>query len=947
MSAIHAREYTTAETNTRFAEYLVNNYGTDPDATWLLDYNEIHLLLQSNPDGRKMAEGGDSWRKNVDNNYCANTTSRGADLNRNYPFYWNSCSPSDGCSSGSQCNETYRGPSAASEPETQAVINYIRSQFPDLRADDLTSAAPITTTGIFMDLHSYAQLVLWPWGFTGQPAPNGTAMQTLGRKFAYFNNYTPQQSVGLYPTDGTTDDFAYGELGVPSFTIEMGVDFFESCSTFESTTYLANFPALLYAAKAARRPYQTPAGPDVLSLTVTPTSTLSGSQVVLSATANDTRYAGGEATQAIAAARYAIDVPSWSDGAVLYPMTATDGTFNATIEGINATVSTTGLSLGRHTLFVEAQDAAGNWGVPTAVFVEIKGVPDSGLTGIVAMQGSGMPLADVAIQANAGPTATFKTLSDASGMYTLSVLAADYTLTAAKYGYQTITIDHVLTSAGITTTQDITLSTVPFYTVSGGVRDGSMNWPIAAAINIGGYPNSPIGNSPVTGSYSQSLASGITYTFNISPLIAGYLPQTRNVGPLIADRVEDFALRVDANACIAPGYAFAGIYQAFDTGSTPAGWTVINNVGSLGWAFNDAGGRGNLTGGSGSFAIADSDHAGSGVSMDTELRSPVMDLSALSTVTLTFKTDFNAYSSEIADVDVSVNGAAGPWTTVWHKSGADYRGPHTETIDLTAQAAGHAHVMLRFHYYNAVYEWWWEVDDVQLGQCLASATGLPAMSPATASQSGVPGATLTYTLQLSNIGDLTDTFTLNATGYTWPTNWEPISTTLSPNESVGAIVSVTIPLTVTETATDAALLTLTGAKAAVQSVITTTANVPQGVPALSPAALSESGAPGQTVTYTLHLSNTGNLTATFTLNATGYAWPTDWVPVSTTLAPEESVGAIVSVTIPLTATEAMPDTALLALTGLTGSAQSVLTTTARWPYDIYLPLQLLMGYESQ
>ena len=45
-----------------------------------------------------------------------------------------------------------------------------------------------------MDIHSYSPLVLWPWGFQSGAAPNGTALQTLGRKFAYFNSYTPQQS---------------------------------------------------------------------------------------------------------------------------------------------------------------------------------------------------------------------------------------------------------------------------------------------------------------------------------------------------------------------------------------------------------------------------------------------------------------------------------------------------------------------------------------------------------------------------------------------------------------------------------------------------------------------------------------------------------------------------------------------------------------------------------
>ena len=37
-----------------------------------------------------------------------------------------------------------------------------------------------------------AELVLWPWGFTSTVAPNGAALTTLGRKFAWFNGYEPQ-----------------------------------------------------------------------------------------------------------------------------------------------------------------------------------------------------------------------------------------------------------------------------------------------------------------------------------------------------------------------------------------------------------------------------------------------------------------------------------------------------------------------------------------------------------------------------------------------------------------------------------------------------------------------------------------------------------------------------------------------------------------------------------
>jgi carboxypeptidase T len=98
---------------TRFAETLIEGYGVDADLTWLLDEHEIHLMLHANPDGRKQAETGLSWRKNTNENYCgATSTSRGADLNRNFAFQWGCC----GGSSGDACSSTFRGASAASEP---------------------------------------------------------------------------------------------------------------------------------------------------------------------------------------------------------------------------------------------------------------------------------------------------------------------------------------------------------------------------------------------------------------------------------------------------------------------------------------------------------------------------------------------------------------------------------------------------------------------------------------------------------------------------------------------------------------------------------------------------------------------------------------------------------------------------------------------------------------
>jgi carboxypeptidase T len=72
-----------------FARWLVNGYGVNADATWILDHHELHLMLHTNPDGRKKRRGGLSWRKNTNNNHCANSNNRGADLNRNFSYSWN------------------------------------------------------------------------------------------------------------------------------------------------------------------------------------------------------------------------------------------------------------------------------------------------------------------------------------------------------------------------------------------------------------------------------------------------------------------------------------------------------------------------------------------------------------------------------------------------------------------------------------------------------------------------------------------------------------------------------------------------------------------------------------------------------------------------------------------------------------------------------------------
>lgn len=470
-AAIHAREYATAELALRFAETLVGGYGVDADATWLLDEHEVHLLLQTNPDGRRQAETGSSWRKNTNQAYCgATSTSRGADLNRNFSFQWACC----GGSSGDVCDETYRGPAPGSEPEVQAVQSYLLSHFPDQRGPGLGDAAPADSTGVYLDLHSYGELVLWPWGFTASPAPNGVALATLGRRFAWFNGYYPEQAIGLYPTDGTTDDFGYGELGVAAMTFELGTSFFQSCATFEGAIAPANLEALRYAAKVARTPLLTPSGPETTDVALAPAVVAVGLPVDLAATLDDARFStdnGSEPVQTIAAGEAYVDLPPWTVGSSPIPLQAADGAFDATPEDATATFDTDGLAPGRHLVFVRGQDASGSWGPVTARLLWlIDPATAPQVRGTVRDAVTWLPLAATV---TVGPLAV--ATAAGSGYYDVQVPEGTHDLRAEAPGYAPVTLPDVSLAPLELRHQDFWLAPVAV-TFSDDVESGDLGW---------------------------------------------------------------------------------------------------------------------------------------------------------------------------------------------------------------------------------------------------------------------------------------------------------------------------------------------------------------------------------------------------------------------------------------------------------------------------------------
>lgn len=369
MASMHAREYAPAELVTRFAERLVSAYGDDPEVTWILDEHEIHILLQANPDGRRKAEQGQLWRKNTDNEFCSDTSNRGVDLNRNYEYEWGCC----GGSSGSECSEIYRGPSPASEPETQAVQDYVRQIFPE----QWNPVPPDDATGIFLDVHSYGRLVLWAWGYTPDPAPNWRGTEALGRRMAFLNGHQAFQAFFFYPTDGTTDDFVYGELGVAAFTFEVGYRFFEPCLVFELAILEENIAAMMYAAKAARAPYRDSRGPEVIEVAFETTPVVrAGELVEVRAVADDGRMRGGGQGQAIATVEAFVGRPPWSaEAPAPIGLLPADGAFDSPVEEAHGFIDTAGLAPGRYLVFLRGTDAEGFPGVVTARYLWVDQEP--------------------------------------------------------------------------------------------------------------------------------------------------------------------------------------------------------------------------------------------------------------------------------------------------------------------------------------------------------------------------------------------------------------------------------------------------------------------------------------------------------------------------------------------------------------------------------------------
>ncbi len=240
LGAHHAREHLTVELTLAFAQWLADN-SARPDVQKLLAQRDVFIIPMVNPDGSEfdVAKGQYAWwRKNMAKLSGSN---RGVDLNRNYGWNW-------GGDSNDPTDETYQGPSAFSEPETQAVKAFF-DRFTNIK--------------IMVSYHTYGQLVLYPWGDVSDKIADQKDYQAhvnIAQKMAAITGYRAMQSSALYPATGDTCDWTYAAHKVLSFTIEAdpgrwGYGGFYPGSQIVDTTSKYNTDAAFYVLQKAGDPY--------------------------------------------------------------------------------------------------------------------------------------------------------------------------------------------------------------------------------------------------------------------------------------------------------------------------------------------------------------------------------------------------------------------------------------------------------------------------------------------------------------------------------------------------------------------------------------------------------------------------------------------------------------------------------------------------------------------
>ncbi|XP_042369132.1 carboxypeptidase B2-like [Plectropomus leopardus] len=205
---IHAREWISHAFCLWFVQYSLAFYKINSDITDIFDNMDVYVLPVMNPDGYKYTwTTNRMWRKNRSHSKSSNCI--GVDLNRNFDANW--------CTEGASddpCTEIYCGAFPESEPESEAVANFLRSHKDSVQ--------------LYLTIHAYSQMLLFPYSYTFEEAENHQDLLEMAQEAVkkirryYRNNYKYGSGAKtIYLAPGGSDDWAYN-LGIKySFTFEL------------------------------------------------------------------------------------------------------------------------------------------------------------------------------------------------------------------------------------------------------------------------------------------------------------------------------------------------------------------------------------------------------------------------------------------------------------------------------------------------------------------------------------------------------------------------------------------------------------------------------------------------------------------------------------------------------------------------------------------------------
>ena len=211
MGCHHSREPSGMMSLIYYMWYLLDNYGSDPEVTALLNNRELWFIPLVNPDGyyynqQTYPAGGGMWYKNRHPN--ADSSSVGVNLNCNYGFKWGF---DDIGSSPDPSSASYRGTGPFSEPETRAIRGFVQARH-------------FTMAHSF---HSYCDWIIPPWAYLNQETTDSALFRSMEQEMTRFNRYSSGAEYDIEGVaNGEAGDWMYGDTTskpkIYYFCVEVG-----------------------------------------------------------------------------------------------------------------------------------------------------------------------------------------------------------------------------------------------------------------------------------------------------------------------------------------------------------------------------------------------------------------------------------------------------------------------------------------------------------------------------------------------------------------------------------------------------------------------------------------------------------------------------------------------------------------------------------------------------